>query len=280
VRVHVVTVAAGRHEHLRLQLDGLRRGDRRPDGHIVVAMSDPEIRDVCGRDAAVIECSTDEGRLPVARARNAGAAAALARGAELIVFLDVDCIPGSSLLSCYVAAAEALTTPALLSGPVTYLPPPPPAGYDLAALDEMTDPHPDRPMPGAGTLADLDHNLFWSLSFATTPGTWAAIGGFCEEYAGYGAEDTDFGQAARKAGVPHLAVGGAHAYHQWHPSGDPPLQHLEDIVRNGRIFRDRWGWWPMAGWLHKFAELDLVHYDADSDDWRLPRIPSPPRPHR
>jgi hypothetical protein len=24
-----------------------------------------------------------------------------------------------------------------------------------------------------------------------------------------------------------------------------------------------------AGWLRKFAELDLVHYNADSDDWRL-----------
>ena len=38
------------------------------------------------------------------------------------------------------------------------------------------------------------------------------------------------------AGVIALTwVGGAWAYHQYHPSPDPPVQHLTDIVRNAAI---------------------------------------------
>ncbi|MFJ9885294.1 glycosyltransferase family 2 protein [Streptomyces sp. NPDC091287] len=37
------------------------------------------------------------------------------------------------------------------------------------------------------------------MSFAATADTWHAIGGFCEEYEGYGGEDTDYGQRARSA---------------------------------------------------------------------------------
>ena len=43
--------------------------------------------------------------LPLARARNAGAQRALDTGAELLVFLDVDCIPGASLVNRNEAAA-------------------------------------------------------------------------------------------------------------------------------------------------------------------------------
>jgi hypothetical protein len=37
-------------------------------------------------------------------------------------------------------------------------------------------------------------------------------------------------------------IGGAHAFHQFHPVSDPPVQHLYDIVRNAEIFHQRWGW--------------------------------------
>jgi GT2 family glycosyltransferase len=268
MNVQLITVAAGRHDHLRRQLDGLRRSNRSADGHVVVAIDDPQIASVCGTAARVVPCARDNGRLPLARARNLGAADALRHGADLLVFLDVDCIPGTQLIDCYVRAAHQLSAPALLSGPVSYLPPPPPGGYDLADLAAATDPHPARPMPSPGAAADLDYELFWSLSFAVPARAWRRIGGFCEQYAGYGAEDTDFAMRAKSAGVRSLAVGGADAYHQWHPTGDPPLQHLDDILRNGRIFRDRWGWWPMSGWLAGFRDLGLVRHDPDTDDWQ------------
>jgi GT2 family glycosyltransferase len=270
MRIEVVTVVAGRHDHLRLQLRGIGAGTRQPDGHTVVALADPDIVDICGSSADVLDLPVVDGRLPLARARNIGAAYALARGTDLLVFLDVDCVPGPELVESYADAADECSDPALLSGPVTYLPPPPSGGYDLAALPTTIDePHVARPMPKSGSVAPLDHTLFWSLSFAATRATWLALGGFCEQYVGYGAEDTDLAERARTTGAAHLAVGGARAYHQWHPAGDPPLTHLEDIVRNGRIFRDRWGWWPMQGWLTKFRELGLVDHDAVRDDWQL-----------
>jgi len=66
------------------------------------------------------------------------------------------------------------------------------------------------------------YELFWSLSFDLTAASWARIGGFCTDYAGYGGDDTDFGEKARSAGVPLDWVGGADASHQWHPVPRPP----------------------------------------------------------
>lgn len=197
--------------------------------------------------------------LRVGAARNAAAAEALARGADLLVFLDVDCLPAPDLLERYAEAARAHPD-GILCGPVTYLrsverPRDP---DDLAA---HTHPHPGRPAlpPGEiATAAPADYDLFWSLSFAVTPETWRRLGGFDERYEGYGAEDTDLGRRAREHGIPLHWVGGAHAYHQWHPAGSPPWRHLDDILRNGALFAERWGEWPMRGWIDEFVRAGVV----------------------
>ena len=152
---------------------------------------------------------------------------------------------------------------ALLCGPVTYLPPPLDVqGYPVT-LEHLINPHPARPAPPDGdVIASTDYELFWSLSFALTASTWRHIGGFCDRYRGYGAEDTDFGQMARAVGVPMRWVGGAHAFHQFHPVSDPPVEHLHDIVRNATIFHRRWGWWPMAEWLDAFRRRGLITDDG------------------
>ena len=104
-----------------------------------------------------------------------------------------------------------------------------------------------------GTIQrDGSHELFWSLSFAVKASTWDLLGGFAEEYVGYGAEDTDLGRVARERGVELVWVGGAHAYHQHHPVSRPPVEHLVDIVRNASIYWRRWHEWPMSGWLDEF----------------------------
>jgi hypothetical protein len=58
-------------------------------------------------------------------------------------------------------------------------------------------------------------------------------------------------------------VGGADSYHQHHPSTEPPVEHLEDILRNATIFYQRWGRWPMQGWLDQFRKAGLTHLDAN-----------------
>ncbi|MFZ8507337.1 hypothetical protein ACO1M3_14115, partial [Staphylococcus aureus] len=45
--------------------------------------------------------------LRVGAGRNAAAAAAIAEGAELLVFLDVDCLPGPEVFARYADAAAA-----------------------------------------------------------------------------------------------------------------------------------------------------------------------------
>jgi GT2 family glycosyltransferase len=116
-------------------------------------------------------------------------------------------------------------------------------------------------------IGGADPTLFWSLSFAVTATTWERIGGFCEDYEGYGAEDTDFGLTAARRRVDLRWLGGAPVYHQYHPVSRPPVGHLDDILRNGRIFQERWGFWPMEGWLRKFAAMGLIAYNTDTGAW-------------
>jgi GT2 family glycosyltransferase len=265
MRAAVITIVAGRHEHLvrqRAALDG-------SEHHVVVAMGEHEAehcRQLVGDTSDVIAVETQPEGLPLARARNAGARRALDAGAELLVFLDVDCIPGAALVERYEAAAAS--TPALLCGPVAYLPPPPPAGYPTTGLHSLATPHPARPVPPHDAIQPRgDHALFWTLSFAVTPATWRRVGGFCEDYVGYGGEDTDFGQLAERAGVDLSWVGGAWAYHQYHATETPPVRHLADILRNAALFHQRWGWWPMSGWLAAFAERGLARHDRAADRW-------------
>lgn len=47
------------------------------------------------------------------------------------------------------------------------------------------------------------------------------------------------------------------------------MQHLEAIVRNANVFRDRWGWFPMEGWLERFAELGLAELEPGGRRWRV-----------
>ena len=266
--VAVITVVHGRRAHLAQQDAGLVRSTRLPDSHVVVAMDDPGIHSIQRREVPrqVVAVPADGPRLPLARARNIGAQTAIAQGADVLVFLDVDCIPSPGMIEAYErAATDPVTCRDLLCGPVTYLPPPPAGGYDLERLSELRDPHPARPAPPEGEVIrdDSSYQLFWSLSFALTPDTWFDIGGFDEVYVGYGAEDTDFARRAQTAGTMLTWVGGAEAYHQHHPVSSPPVEHVTDIVRNANLFHDRWGDWPMRGWLDAFEHDGLVRRGMD-----------------
>ena len=196
--------------------------------------------------------------LPIAAARNRGAEVATSRGADVLVFLDVDCLADPRLVAAYAEAVRDEPT-TVWSGPVTYLDPPPAGGYDLSTLAELDDPHPARPAPAVGErVRGADPALFWSLSFACSADAWHRTGGFCEDYVGYGGEDTDFAQLVAAAGLDLGWVGAARAFHQWHPVSRPPVEHVDDIVRNVAIYRARWGVTPMLGWLEAFEERGLV----------------------
>ncbi|MFC9343661.1 glycosyltransferase family 2 protein [Streptomyces sp. NPDC057020] len=152
-----------------------------------MTLDDPDAAEVL-RDqrprAGILPLARDAGRLPPAAARNAGGRRALDAVADLLVFLDVDCVPGPTLLPRY---AETARDGALLCG--------------------------------------------------------------------------------------------APAHHQHHPVSRPPVEHLDDILRNGAVYHDRWVTWPMEGWLRECARLGLVRHDPVSGDWNR-CAPQPTGPSR
>jgi len=255
----VVTVVHGRHDHLARQRASLALSTVAPDHHVVVAVDDPV---VAAADWCVASVPGDPLGLPIAAARNRGAEAAIDRGADVLVFLDVDCLAAPDLVSGYADVVRDEPT-TVWSGPVTYLDPPPTGGYDLGTLTHLDSPHPARPDPPLGVrIRGADPDLFWSLSFACSVDAWRRTGGFCEDYVGYGGEDTDFARVVVGCGLDMGWVGDARAYHQWHPVSRPPVEHVDDIVRNAEIYRSRWGSTPMLGWLEAFEERGLVCRDG------------------
>ena len=67
MRTAVLTVVAGRHDHLRHQLRHLDRSPSRPDTHLVVSMGDPEVPEIVMASPGSAEVSpiaADPGALP------------------------------------------------------------------------------------------------------------------------------------------------------------------------------------------------------------------------
>jgi GT2 family glycosyltransferase len=265
-RLAVITLVRGRHAHLAEQVRGLRGQTRAPDSYVVVAVDDPAAHDVV-RCAPLEACDLltpatplRDGRMPLSTARNLGAATAVDAGAEHLVFLDVDCVPGPTLVQRYAEVmgdASRGESPVVWCGDVAYEPPPAPPGTNDP--DRRPRHHPARPPLAAGQVRTVDDlSLFWSLSFAVTARHFTVIGGFDEDYLGYGGEDTDFGQRLGRSGGALRFVGGAGTVHQYHPTATPPVQHVADIVANANTFAAKWGWWPMESWLEQFRDLGLV----------------------
>ena len=99
MRTALITIAHGRHEHLRRQRGRWPGCDRPRPSPIVVAMDDPEIPALVGPEVDCRRGRRGPTGLPLAAARNAGAEAALAAGAELMIFLDVDCLPSAAMIN-------------------------------------------------------------------------------------------------------------------------------------------------------------------------------------
>ncbi|WP_460702238.1 glycosyltransferase family 2 protein [Luteococcus sediminum] len=192
--------------------------------------------------------------LALAAGRNASARAARAQDEDVLVFLDVDCLAEPTTVA--TLAADCRPGRLVMASPC-YLPPgwAPPSDPSLVAI-----PHPSR--EGLGTGASTDWHMFWSLGFAITAGDFWCVGGFDEDYRGYGGEDTDFAFRCRDAGM-NFFLSPARVLHQAHAVHRPPLHHFASIVTNARRFHQRWGRWPMVGWLDAFAARGLLRIDGD-----------------
>lgn len=254
--VGVATLAWYRRSHLERQARAVARAG--VDDYAIIDLGGPPI-DADGRIVAWDEPIAPDVALPLAAARNR---AVRELDTDVVVLLDVDVIPGPDTIERYRQCFDDVTEPhrTVVIGPVGYLAADADPDRPVAELVDEATVQPGRPRPGRGVSTWRPWETFWSLSFATTRHGFHHVGGFDERYVGYGGEDTDFAFTARAVGMELVAAHGAVGVHQFHPVSSPPTEHVADIVANARRFRDKWGIWPMRGWLEAFAERGAVRW--------------------
>lgn len=252
--VSVCTLVKGRAGHLHRQTEGLTRSLVRPTELVVVDMTDPPIA-LPETPFPVVSVVFPTDGLPLSAARNLAAQHA---SGEMLLFLDVDCIPSADLIGRISTELDAHDSLAcaevryLSAGAVV-------DGWSEDDLISASEPHPVRPFPPKGRRIETNAGLFWSLLFGVRRESYRRVGGFDEAFTGYGAEDTDFAFRATRAGLPLVFLGSGHGgFHQHHGVVDPPLQHFDSILANARVFHERWGLWPMSGWLDAFVSKGLI----------------------
>jgi len=269
----VLTLVRNRNAMLARLVAGLVTAER-PPTELVVAWcggEDPHgvVESDLPFDVRVIEVGTGGERIPYSHARNECARTARS---QALAFLDADCIPGSRYPG---ALADALAqVDALCTGEVWYLPPDTLTSFAEADLRRIGRPHPHRERPpSTGIALSSGHELVWGLHMAVRRSTFDGLGGFDESYQGYAGEDTDLAVAARSRGVPVALVAGADVFHQHHDVWEPPVQQLEATLANARRFHEKWGRWPMEGWLVELVDLGLIEWSLDGPTVRLLRQP-------
>jgi GT2 family glycosyltransferase len=252
--ISVITLVNGRGNALANLMNGIKRFSVLPSELVIVYMNEPA-NTLMSMPIPVVQIELhNEHLLPLAAARNYGVKHA---SYDHVIFLDVDCIPSPSLIEDYQHAFQRRDV--LWAGRIRYLSEGAMMNPNLLeSLEDLSDPDPVRQANIGYT-----YELFWSLNFGCSKAVFQRIGGFNESFIGYGAEDTDFSFNARKNNIPIGTVDTV-AYHQYHPSYDPPLNHLQDIVINANVFNKKWGLWPMEGWLKKFQDMGYIDWSVDS----------------
>ncbi len=265
--ISACTLASGRHAHLVNLVTGLAMA-RTPPAELVVAVLGDAPYDLPTVPFPIRQIVLGGGGIRLAEARNAAARSAVG---DLLIFLDVDCIPHPELVGDY--ALRIAGRRGVLMGEVGYLPQgATTSGVDFARFEVVAVRHSERAGPPLAEVAPCrDYRCFWSLNFAIGADDFASSGGFDEGYRGYGGEDTDFGRTLVACGLPLWWVRGAKAYHQYHAHHMPPVHHLESVLANALRFRDKWGEPTMQHWLRAFVLMGLLKRDGDG--WRVLRAP-------
>ncbi len=218
--------------------------------------------------------STGGGGLPLAAARNRAAERAIAAGAELLVFLDVDCIPATGLVERYreVAARCRARRPRRVVGRRAL----PPAAARREALHAQMDlepstPHPARPVPRPTARSSPPRTSGSSgRSPSPSPPTRGArrrLRRGLRRLRRRGHRLRDAAGRERTAGC-----GGSGAPRpttsttRWRPRR---VATSPTSCATATASPARWGWFPMEGWLTAFADEGLITLAGRTPRWHL-----------
>jgi len=245
----VVTLVKGRRQQLHNLLLSIAASNSQPHDIHIVCMDDtnnvtipPQLNNV------FLHTMKSAQNLPLAHARNTGFQAAQTNN---ICFVDVDCIVSPTLFASLLADLSDDTIVAAYPRYLSRVP----VVSEFATLFPEAVAHPSREVISPHSV--INHLKFWSIVFAIRKSSFVSTGGFDEAFIGYGAEDTDFAMSFHAAGL-RLIFADDFVLHQYHDKYDPPLNYFSDILQNAQTFHNKWGFYPMERWLHKFAEFGLI----------------------
>ena len=90
---------------------------------------------------------------------------------------------------------------------------------------------------------------------------------------GDGPEDAVWERRLLSRGTPGAWGAGAPAYPRPPRPATPPVDHLDDLLRNGAHYAERWGDWPAPGWFEQFERMGLVRRRGDGWEAAAPTDP-------
>ncbi|USQ79976.1 hypothetical protein [Ornithinimicrobium faecis] len=284
LRTALITTVRRQHDEVLDQVSGFSLGAEVPEFHVVVALADRTVSQgqlpiTSDRWTTLIAgLPTVRQQLPTARGLQLGVERAVEAGAELLVLIDVTCIPGPRFLEQlhdHLATADqegptpSGSTPSgpTPAGPTLWAPmvqrlrPAPPEGYEFTRLEEWVraaERHPVLPLRPELGDAVVDPDQFSSPVLAISTADLESVGGLCPDYVGGLGHDTDLAAAVTDAGGSVRLVPGATAYRQHQDTDEPDEAHLASATTDAQLFRERWGRWPQAPWLTELTEAGLV----------------------
>ena len=263
--VSVVTIVKGRVRQLTNLVSSLEQAVPKPAELIVVWMAPP-----CSESLLTSPCFPIRHKfvahdaLPLPKARNKGFQAC---ENEHVVYMDVDCLCPDYFFSHVI---EVMHPGRVITSRILYLPTLPET-VDYPVLLEEALPCPSDPQSFWQDDPHFDaFNTFW---FAMLQSDFTQVGGFDEQYEGFGVSDVDFAARCQAADMTLYTLPDK-VLHQFHPRVDPPINHLSDIVNNARLYYERWGQYPLQDWLHEFAREGLINHNFASEGLKVRRLPS------
>lgn len=275
----LITTVRRQHDEILDQVSGFSLGADVPEFHVVVALADRMVSQgqlpiTSDRWTTLIGgLPTVRAQLPTARGLALGVELAVEAGAELLVLVDVTCIPGPGFLAqLHEHLANTAHTGTTHTGPTLWAPmvqrlrPAPPEGYEFTRLEEWVrdaEHHPVLPLRPELGDAVVDPDQFSSPCLAITAADLESVGGLCPDYVGGMGHDTDLAAAVADAGGAVRLVPGATAYRQHQDCGEPDEAHLASATTDAHQFRERWGRWPTAPWLTALVDAGHVTLEGE-----------------